>query len=60
MKIQEYRGLEFKTNKSTRCMIVDNNKHDKFIIINLDNYTTLARCNYDNIKETITNVKNNY
>jgi hypothetical protein len=58
--MEEYKGLEFITDKGTKCMVVEENWNKSYIIVNMDDYQTMARCGYDNIKELINTVKNNY
>lgn len=58
--MEEYKGLEFRTDKGTKCLVVEDKRINKYIIVNINNYQIMARCNYNNIKELISTIKNKY
>lgn len=58
--MEEYKGLEFTTNEGKKCIIVEDKSNNNYTIVNMDDYQIMARCDYNNIKELMTTVKNKY
>jgi hypothetical protein len=57
---EDYKGLEFTTEKGLNCLIADDVFGQDYLIIDIDNFEVLAKDSYENISDLIVKIKNKY
>lgn len=55
-----YRGFKFTTNNNIDCLVVIDKFSEKYILIDIDNYNTIASDNYENIENLIKIIKEKF
>lgn len=58
--MENFKGLEFVTDKGSNCLIVSDISEDNYIIIDMDNFDILAKDSYNNILELMLKIKHEY